>query len=366
MAPAERDTAQRVVIIGAGIVGTNLADELVALGWSDITVVEQGPLDLPGGSTSHAPGLVFQTNPSKSMTHFARYTVEKLLALESDGQSCFNQVGGLEVATTPERLEELKRKHGYATSWGIEAQADRTGRVPPALSPAQPRRGARRSAHPQRRAGPGGPRHPAADRAHPRGRCDLPGLDASHRHRAGRRPGHRRTDPSWHHPRRHRRLLRRLLGGRSRCHGRHGDPPAAVGPPVRQDDRRPATGRTQRPPERGEPADPAPPGPGPLLPRARRPVRHRLLRPPPHARGRRLVGTDPGTGRRAPHAVPAGVHPRRLRTRLAGVAGAAARPAGGRDRRRLQRHLLLHPRRRLRSSASHPTSTGSGSPKRCG
>ncbi|GAP86774.1 putative dimethylglycine Oxidase [Rosellinia necatrix] len=112
----------RVVIIGAGIVGTNVADELVSRGWSDITVVEQGPLGLPGGSTSHAPGLVFQTNPSKSMTLFARYTVEKLQALKSGGQSCFNQVGGLEVATTPERLEELKRKLGYAYSWGIEAK----------------------------------------------------------------------------------------------------------------------------------------------------------------------------------------------------------------------------------------------------
>lgn len=107
----------RVVIIGAGIVGTNLADELIARGWNDITVVEQGPLDLPGGSTSHAPGLVFQTNPSKSMTLFAKYTMEKLLSME-----CFNQVGGLEVATTPARLAELKRKHGYATSWGIEAR----------------------------------------------------------------------------------------------------------------------------------------------------------------------------------------------------------------------------------------------------
>lgn len=111
-----------VVIIGAGIVGTNLADELVSRGWKNITVVEQGPLDLPGGSTSHAPGLVFQTNPSKTMSLFARYTVEKLLSLEEDGQSCFNQVGGLEIATTPARLEELKRKHGYASSWDIEAR----------------------------------------------------------------------------------------------------------------------------------------------------------------------------------------------------------------------------------------------------
>ncbi|KAK1763778.1 Dimethylglycine oxidase [Phialemonium atrogriseum] len=108
---------QRVVIIGAGIVGTNIADELVSRGWNDITVIEQGPLDMPGGSTSHAPGLVFQTNSSKSMSLFARYTVEKLLSL-----GCFNQVGGLEVAATPERLEELKRKHGLATSWGIESR----------------------------------------------------------------------------------------------------------------------------------------------------------------------------------------------------------------------------------------------------
>ena len=115
-------SAPRVVIIGAGIVGTNLADELVTRGWNDITVVEQGPLDMPGGSTSHAPGLVFQTNPSKTMTLFAKYTVEKLLSLEKDGLSCFNQVGGLEVATTDERYEDLKRKLGYATSWGIEAR----------------------------------------------------------------------------------------------------------------------------------------------------------------------------------------------------------------------------------------------------
>ena len=115
-------TVQRVVIIGAGIVGTNLADELVSRGWSNITVVDQGPLGMPGGSTSHAPGLVFQINPSKTLALFAKYTVEKFLALQKDGQNCFNQVGGLELATTPARLEELKRKHGYASSWGIEAR----------------------------------------------------------------------------------------------------------------------------------------------------------------------------------------------------------------------------------------------------
>lgn len=112
----------RVVIIGAGIVGTNLADELASRGWNNITVVEQGPLELAGGSTSHAPGLVFQTNPSKTMTEFASYTVDKLLSLSADGVSCFNQLGGLELATTETRLKDLKRKLGYATSWGIEGR----------------------------------------------------------------------------------------------------------------------------------------------------------------------------------------------------------------------------------------------------
>src|SRR3954453_1685099 len=108
-------TTPRVVIIGAGIVGANLADELTARGFDRVTVVDQGPLPLTGGSSSHAPGLVFQTNASKTMTQFASYTVEKFSGLDLDAQWCFNQVGGLEVATTPERLADLQRRHGWAT-----------------------------------------------------------------------------------------------------------------------------------------------------------------------------------------------------------------------------------------------------------
>ncbi|MFF5141377.1 FAD-dependent oxidoreductase [Streptomyces sp. NPDC013157] len=112
----------RVVIIGAGVVGAALADEISQRGWTEVTVVDQGPLPATGGSSSHAPGLVFQTNPSKTMTELARYTVEKFCSLDVDGKPCFLQVGGLEVATTPERLTELHRRHGWITSWGIEAR----------------------------------------------------------------------------------------------------------------------------------------------------------------------------------------------------------------------------------------------------
>jgi dimethylglycine oxidase len=110
-----------LVIIGAGIVGTAAAHFLSQMGWRDMVVVEQGPLFAAGGSTSHAPGLVFQTNPSKTMTAFARETVWLYDALEHEGQPCWYGVGSLEVATTPDRFADLHRKFGWARSWGMEA-----------------------------------------------------------------------------------------------------------------------------------------------------------------------------------------------------------------------------------------------------
>ncbi len=107
----------KIVIIGAGIVGTSLADELTARGCTDVTVLDSGPLFITGGSTSHAPGLVFQTNGSKTMCEFARYTVEKFVGL-----GAFDQVGGLEVAITEARWTDLHRKAGWAQSWGIPGQ----------------------------------------------------------------------------------------------------------------------------------------------------------------------------------------------------------------------------------------------------
>ena len=111
----------RVVVVGAGIAGCSVAYHLTQLGWRDIVVVDQGPLFETGGSTSHAPGLVFQINPSKTMTSFARYTVDLWSRLELDGVPCAKAVGSLEVAWTPERLADLKRKAGHGRSWGVEA-----------------------------------------------------------------------------------------------------------------------------------------------------------------------------------------------------------------------------------------------------
>ena len=112
----------RAVIIGAGIAGCSVAYHLTKLGWRDLVVVEQGPLFETGGSTSHAPGLVFQINPSKTMTALAKYTAQLWSGMELGGAPCAKTVGSLEVAWTPERLTDLKRKAGYGLSWGIEAR----------------------------------------------------------------------------------------------------------------------------------------------------------------------------------------------------------------------------------------------------
>ncbi|MCY4114828.1 MAG: FAD-dependent oxidoreductase [Chloroflexi bacterium] len=111
----------RAVIVGAGIAGCSVAYHLTQLGWRDIAVVDQGPLFETGGSTSHAPGLVFQINASKTMTSFAQHTVDLWTRMELDGIPCAKTVGSLEVAWTPERLADLKRKVGYGLSWDVEA-----------------------------------------------------------------------------------------------------------------------------------------------------------------------------------------------------------------------------------------------------
>jgi dimethylglycine oxidase len=114
-----RDRAE-TVIVGAGIVGASAAYHLAELGARDVLVIDQGPLFETGGSTSHAPGLVFQTNGSRTMCRIAQDSVRLYDELEVDGEPAWYGVGGIEVATTRERMAELHRRRGWARSYGIE------------------------------------------------------------------------------------------------------------------------------------------------------------------------------------------------------------------------------------------------------
>ncbi len=107
----------KVVVIGAGIVGNCLVGHLARLGWSDMVLLDKGPLPNPGGSTGHASNFIFPTDHNKEMA---------LLTLESQRQYVELGVnamcGGIEVARTDERLEEFNRRMTSARAWGIDAR----------------------------------------------------------------------------------------------------------------------------------------------------------------------------------------------------------------------------------------------------
>ncbi len=107
-----------IVIIGAGVVGAALADELTQRGERGVTVLDKGPLFSTGGSSAHAPGLVSRTSPSKFMQETADHTISKFASLSTPEEPALVPVGSLEVAYDPARLRELWRRHDVARSWG--------------------------------------------------------------------------------------------------------------------------------------------------------------------------------------------------------------------------------------------------------
>src|SRR5215213_8227678 len=109
-------TSARVVVIGAGIVGNSLVYHLARLGWRDIVQLDKGALPNPGGSTGHASNFIFPVDHSREITDL---TLDSVRQYQEMG--VFTQSGGIEVARTEERIEELRRRMSSAKAWGIEA-----------------------------------------------------------------------------------------------------------------------------------------------------------------------------------------------------------------------------------------------------
>jgi glycine cleavage system aminomethyltransferase T/glycine/D-amino acid oxidase-like deaminating enzyme len=103
------------VIIGAGIVGNSVAYHLTQLGVGDITLLDKGPLPNPGGSTGHASNFIFPVDHSKEMTALTLESMRQYKELD-----VFVESGGIEIARTEERLQELTRRVVSAKTWGIE------------------------------------------------------------------------------------------------------------------------------------------------------------------------------------------------------------------------------------------------------
>src|SRR5882757_3321374 len=113
------DTPARAsaVIVGAGIVGNSLVHHLALLGWRELVLVDKGPMPNPGGSTGHASNFIFPIEYSKMMMELTRDSTEQYQEL-----GVFTQSGGIEVARTQARMEELRRRCTAAKAWGIPAQ----------------------------------------------------------------------------------------------------------------------------------------------------------------------------------------------------------------------------------------------------
>ena len=107
-------TKAKAVIIGAGIVGNSVAYHLARLGWRDLVQIDKGPLPNPGGSTGHASNFIFPTDHSKEMTAI---TAESMRQYKERGT--FTECGGIEVARTPARMQELERRMSSSHSWGV-------------------------------------------------------------------------------------------------------------------------------------------------------------------------------------------------------------------------------------------------------
>ncbi|MEO0398956.1 MAG: FAD-dependent oxidoreductase [Pseudomonadota bacterium] len=109
-----------IVIIGGGIVGLSTAYHLAKAGAKDVVLLERR--ELTCGTTWHAAGLVTQLRATENMARLAQYTASLFHELEPEtGQATgYQQCGSVTIATTPDRLTELKRGASMGRSFGLE------------------------------------------------------------------------------------------------------------------------------------------------------------------------------------------------------------------------------------------------------
>ena len=107
--------AARCVIVGGGVGGTSIAYHLAELGWDDVVLVDRN--QLTSGSTFHSAGLVGQLRSSVNLTKMMMYSVELYRKL---GDACgWVECGGIRLASSEERMEELRRQAGWAKTFGL-------------------------------------------------------------------------------------------------------------------------------------------------------------------------------------------------------------------------------------------------------
>ncbi|WP_371786864.1 GcvT family protein [Streptosporangium subroseum] len=106
-------------MIGGGVAGCSVAYHLARLGWTEVIMVEQH--ELTEGTTWHSAGFVGQLRSTVTQTKMIMYSAGLYpeLADLTGLDPGWHGVGGLRLATTPERVEESLRLAGAGETYGL-------------------------------------------------------------------------------------------------------------------------------------------------------------------------------------------------------------------------------------------------------
>ncbi|HSB92208.1 MAG TPA: FAD-dependent oxidoreductase, partial [Flavitalea sp.] len=120
-----------------GVAGASIAYHLGLRGQTDVVILDRG--ELTSGSTFHSAGLVGQLRGSVTLTSMMMYSAELYRKLSKDPETNpgWVECGGIRLACTPERVEELKRQVGWAKTFGLpleEITAERAQQLFPLMS----------------------------------------------------------------------------------------------------------------------------------------------------------------------------------------------------------------------------------------
>ncbi|WP_446219046.1 GcvT family protein [Micromonospora sp. IBHARD004] len=129
-APSGVPDRARVVVVGGGIIGTSVAYHLAHLGWTDVVLLERD--QLTSGTTWHAAGLMVTFgSTSETSTEMRRYTRDLYARLEAETglATGLKQVGFIELATEPGRLEEYRRVSAFNRYCGVDVHEISPGEV---------------------------------------------------------------------------------------------------------------------------------------------------------------------------------------------------------------------------------------------